>query len=258
MTISEVTTEADKKAFLLLPLKIYKDDPNWSRPLDKDINAVFDPKQNKFFRHGQCTRFLLKNNGEVIGRVAVFINEKTSKREAQPTGGMGFFECIDDQSAANMLFDRCKQWLQEKGIEAMDGPINFGERDSWWGLIVSGFSPAPYKVNFNPPYYQKLFESYGFQTYFEQWCYSMKVHTNLMDKFFERHKRITDNPDYRAEYLKKDKLEKFAEDFRTIYNKAWIRMVFLIHLSTVMELNSLTITEVIMESGELCCNLTEK
>ncbi len=223
MKISEVKTEADKKAFLLLPLKIYKGDPNWSRPLDKDINEVFDPQKNKFFRHGQCTRFLLKDNEEVIGRVAVFINEKTSKRESQPTGGMGFFECINDQKAANMLFEQCVNWLKERGMEAMDGPINFGERDNWWGLIVSGFSPTPYKVNYNPPYYQQLFESYGFQTYFEQWCYSMQVHTDLMDKFFERHKKISDNPDYRAEYLKKDKLEKFAEDFRTIYNKAWAR-----------------------------------
>src|SRR6187455_1120080 len=106
MKITEVSGIKDENDFLLLPLDIYKNDPNWIRPLDKDIAEVFDPKKNKFFRHGKCTRFLLKDDhGKVIGRIAAFINEKTSKRESQPTGGVGFFECIDDQQAANMLFD---------------------------------------------------------------------------------------------------------------------------------------------------------
>ncbi len=224
MELSEVVTEKDKKDFLLLPLKLYKDDPNWCRPLDKDIEEVFDPKKNKFFRHGQCTRFILKDdNGSVIGRTAVFVNEKTSKKEEQPTGGMGFFECIDDQRAANILFDQCKRWLMERGMQAMDGPINFGERDSWWGLIVQGFDPTPYKMNYNKPYYQSLFETYGFKTYFEQWCYALKVHNPLTPKFHERHDRIAADPNYRSEHIRKSRLEKYAEDFRTIYNKAWAK-----------------------------------
>ncbi len=224
MTLTEVKSSSDEKDFLLLPLKIYKDDPNWIRPLDKDIKSVFDPAKNKFFRHGQCTRFLLKDDkDELIGRIAVFINEKTSKKETQPTGGIGFFDCINDKRAAHILFDQCKRWLMERGMEAMDGPINFGERDSWWGLIVNGFKPPLYKMNFNKPYYQELFESYGFKTYFEQWCYSLKVQTQLSDKFLDRHAKVASDPDYHSEYLKKNQLEKYTEDFRIIYNKAWAR-----------------------------------
>jgi hypothetical protein len=224
MDIREVVTEADKKLFLELPLKIYSDDPNWIRPLDKDIDEVFDPQKNKFFRHGKCTRFLLANQrNQVIGRIAVFINEKTAKKDAQLTGGIGFFDCINDQNAATKLFDHCKRWLQERGMEAMDGPINFGERDSWWGLIVQGFTPPPYKMNFNPPYYKQLFENYGFQTYFEQWCYSLDPQSKVIDKFYERHRKIKSDPDYKAEYLNKSNLNKYAEDFRIVYNKAWAK-----------------------------------
>ena len=50
----------------------------------------------------------------------------------------------------------------QKGMEAMDGPINFGERDRWWGLITEGFTPPLYCMNYNPPYYIALFENYGF------------------------------------------------------------------------------------------------
>src|SRR4026208_569239 len=123
MTLQAVTTSARPKEFLILPVKLYKNESNWIRPLDKDIESVFDKEKNKDFRHGECTRWILMNEkGETIGRVAAFVNKKTvSKGNDQPTGGMGFFECINDEKAAFMLFDRCKQWLQSKGMEAMDG-----------------------------------------------------------------------------------------------------------------------------------------
>lgn len=220
----EVTTARHKKDFLLLPCSVYKDEPNWIRPLDNDIEEVFDRERNKFFRHGDCTRFMLYDESEKpVGRIAVFINERTVKKESQPTGGIGFFECINDKAAANLLFDRCKQWLQQKGMEAMDGPINFGERDSWWGLIVEGFHPPQYKMNYNPPYYKELFESYGFKAYFEQWCYFLTIADRLQDKFYRRHDDLKKNPDYRAEFLKKKNLSKYADDFRTVYNKAWAK-----------------------------------
>lgn len=224
MTIREVSSVKDRSEFLLLPLKIYKDDPHWIRPLDKDIEAVFDEEKNKFFRHGKCTRFLLENEkGNTVGRIAVFINERTSKKEAQPTGGIGFFECINDQPAANLLFETAKRWLADRGMEAMDGPINFGERDSWWGLLVQGFPEVPYKMNYNPPYYKDLFERYGFRTYFEQWCYSRAVDYQLDPKFTVRHAQIKSDPDYRAEHMRKSRLDRYAEDFRTVYNKAWVK-----------------------------------
>ncbi len=224
MQVLEVKTQADKSEFLLLPLKIYGNDKNWIRPLNDDVIAVFDEKKNKFFKHGVCTRWILKNStGETIGRVAAFIDNKTSKKNEQPTGGMGFFECINNKSAAFLLFDTCKEWLLKQGMEAMDGPINFGERDSWWGLLVDGFAPPGYKMNYNPPYYQQLFEDYGFKVYFQQFCYGLDVRNKVQEKFYQRHAIIAADPDYKAVHISKNKLATFAEDFRTIYNKAWVK-----------------------------------
>jgi len=224
MKIVEVASSSDKKDFLLLPLALYENDPHWIRPLDKDIEAVFDPGKNKFFRHGECTRWLLKeSSGKTIGRVAAFINKKTAYKGEYPVGGMGFFDCIHNKDAAFLLFDVCKKWLTDRGMEAMEGPVNFGERESWWGLIVEGFNPPPYKMNYHLPYYRVFFEEYGFKTYFEQWCYSLVVARRVQEKFYRRHAAVSQNPDYKAVYLKKSKLEKFASDFRIIYNKAWAK-----------------------------------
>ena len=222
MRMHLVASETDKQAFLALPNAINQNNPNWVRPLDKDIEEVFEPTKNKFFKKGECVRWLLKDdNGTIIGRIAAFVN--TQYKNEQPTGGIGFFECIDSQLAANFMFDHCKQWLQERGMEAMDGPINFGERDKWWGLLVEGFQEPLYCMNYNPEYYPKLFSNYGFQVYYEQICFALKVQNRLQDKFYEAYDKYATDPDYSATHIRKDQLGKFAKDFTVIYNKAWAK-----------------------------------
>ena len=222
MKIIVVDTELLSKAFKEMPLRIYKHDKNYIQPLNKDIDEVFDQRKNKFFRHGECERWLLQDKNEhYIARLAVFVNKKYP--QDQPTGGIGFFECDNNQDAANYLFERAKEWLQARGMEAIDGPINFGERDRWWGLLVNGFDEPLYCMNYNPPYYQALFEQYGFQPYFHQLCFGMDVTTPLSAKMLKWHDVYANNPDFTVEHIKKDTIFKYAADFCTIYNKAWAK-----------------------------------
>lgn len=219
--LEEVQSKKQIRQFLELPEKIYKDDPNWIRPLDKDIEEVFNPKKNKTFKKGICKRWILLNtHKECIGRVAAFVNKKYEQE--QPTGGIGFFEIVKNKEAAFFLLDHCKEWLKNQGMEAMDGPINFGERDRWWGMVIKNFYEPLYRMNYNPPYYRDYFESYGFKIYFKQLCFGMEVDLDLLDnKFFESHKEIAQNSDISVEHIKKNNLEKYATDFAEIYNKAW-------------------------------------
>lgn len=220
MTVEEVQNENQKKEFLEFPARLYQHDKNYIRPLDKDIEAVFDPSRNKFFKNGECTRFLFKNgNNEAVGKTAVFVNHLYPQN--QPTGGIGFFDCIDDQETAGFIFDYCKKWLQQRGMEAMDGPINFGERDKFWGLLIDGFAEPLYGMNYNFPYYKKLFENYGFKIYFEQLCFSRPIFAEVSRVFTVMHAKHSKNPAISARPMKKDNLEKFAKDFTEIYNKAW-------------------------------------
>ena len=161
-TVSNITSI---RKFHQLPFEIYKNDENWAPHPKQDVEAVFDKKKNKYFRHGKCERWILVNKGnKVVGRIAAFVDKKRAFTFNQPTGGIGFFECIDNQTAANMLFDTGKRWLEKEGMEAMDGPINFGVNINYWGLLLDNFEfPSYYGQNYNPPYYKALFENYGFQ-----------------------------------------------------------------------------------------------
>jgi hypothetical protein len=224
MKITEVTTSKHVTEFLLLPVRLYKNEPHWIRPLDKDIESVFDRERNKTFRHGVCTRWILSNDrGETIGRVAAFINEKTARKgNDQPTGGMGLFECIEDRVAAFMLFDQCKHWLQERGMEAMDGPINFGNRDRWWGLLVEGFEHDPnYQCNYNFPYYRNFFEAYGFQVYFYQLTFARTVQGPISARLNEKAALTAADPNYEFRHIRKNEISKLPGYIMTVYNKAW-------------------------------------
>lgn len=223
MQIFPVTTASEARLFLEVPVAIYKNDPNWIRPLDKDVEDVFDPKKNKAFRFGSLERWLLKNDdGSLAGRIAAFVNKKyKNKGDDVPVGGIGFFECIHNQEAANMLLDTAKDWLSKNGMEAMDGPINFGERDRWWGMVTKGFTEPLYCMNYNPPYYVSFFEHYGFRPFFEQVCFHMEPKAPLDKKIWSRHAAIAANKDFSSAHIDKKQLEKFAGDFTEVYNKAW-------------------------------------
>ena len=167
MQLIEVTNNSLAKEFIEVNPIINKSNPNYIRPLDHEITEVFDPKKNKAFRFGKVIRWILKDDdGTLIGRIAAFTNRKyKNKGDDVTVGGIGFFDCINDQQAADLLFDVAKHWLLQEGLEAMDGPINFGERDRWWGLVVEGFQEPLYGMNYNQPYYVQLFENYGFQPF---------------------------------------------------------------------------------------------
>ncbi len=223
MQLIEVTTPQQAREFIQINKIINKDNPNYIQPLEKDVKEVFDPKKNKAFRFGEVKRWILKTGtGESIGRIAAFVNKKyRNKGDEGPVGGIGFFESINDQEVADLLFDVARNWLLQKGMEAMDGPINFGERDRWWGLIVKGFDPPLYCLNYNPPYYQQLFETYGFKKYYNQICYSMKVTDPVLPKYYHRHAECAKNPAFSSAHIRKNQIEKFASDFTIVYNKAW-------------------------------------
>lgn len=223
-TLHEVRTVAQDREFIMFPVRLYRHDSNYIRPLDQDIAAVFNSQKNKLFREGQLVRWLLVDaGGQTIGRVAAFINERMAHTFAQPTGGIGFFDCIDAQAAANQLLGAARDWLAARGMKAMDGPINFGDRDQWWGLLVDNFGPPLYGQNYNAPYYQRLFETFGFQVYFKQYTYYRTLNESLPQSYEIKANRLFKNPSYRFEHLQLDQLDKYTEDFRIVYNQAWAK-----------------------------------
>ncbi|MBC7914128.1 MAG: GNAT family N-acetyltransferase [Pyrinomonadaceae bacterium] len=248
MTITEVKDKQGIQDFLDVARTIYQHDTVWVCPLDKDIEKVFDPEKNNFHNHGSITRWIAKeDNGKLIGRIAAFINLKKANAYPQPTGGIGFFECINDSSVAFGLFDTAKTWLKAGGMEAMDGPINFGENDTFWGLLVDGFTHPSYGMNYNPAYYKDFFTSYGFVTLYEQITNHLLVNKPFPERFTKIAEWVSKKPGYTFKHFETAKIDQFASDFIEIYNDAWSDFENFVPINKETILQSLNKMKAIMD-----------
>jgi GNAT superfamily N-acetyltransferase len=217
MKIIEVNSPETIKEFQILPKEIYKDDKNWIPHLKQDIEKVFDPKQNKAHAKGKIIRWILQDDtNKTIGRVAAFIDNNSKE------GGIGFFECTNNKEAAFELLNFSKKWLENLGAELMDGPINFGEKNMFWGLLVDNFTdPNSYSMNYNPSYYINFFEDFGFKIYYQQFMYRRDMATPVQEVFVKKHARVMDDKNYSISNVEGFTVNEIADNFRTVYNAAW-------------------------------------
>lgn len=221
MKIQEVNSPALLEDFINVHRIIYKGNNDWICPLDKDIIKVFNPNENIHFKTGKAKQWLLcSDKNEFIGRIAAFYDTNHFKQNEQ-VGGIGFYECIDDLKASKLLFETATNWLKQEGITLAYGPINFGEKNAFWGLMVSGYKNPSYKENFNWPYYEKHFLNYGFTQHTEQTTSEITKDTFDFERFKKLSERVLNNPEYTFEHFKMNELEKFGKHFVEIYNKAW-------------------------------------
>jgi GNAT superfamily N-acetyltransferase len=228
MKAVEVKTKQERKEFLDFPKKLYKEDINWVCQLDSGIESVFDPAKNHTYMHGEAIRWILKDhNDNTIGRIAAFIDKVRSSANRQPTGGIGFFEVIENEEAAFILFNTARDWHIAHGMEAMDGPINFGENDNNWGLLVDGFMQQGFGMPYHKKYYREFFEKYGFRNYFEQYSYHRNVRDvdNKIVQFPERLMKIarwlSGRQGYSFHNFEYREKEKYVKDITDIYNSTW-------------------------------------
>jgi hypothetical protein len=218
----EVKDNQTGREFLEVPKLLYRNDPSWTCPLDMEIENIFNPQKNSCFQHGDARRWIIKDKeGNLIGRIAAFYDKNKAYHNPQPTGGIGFFECINDIKASVCLFDVAREWLSAQGMQAMDGPINFGENFVNWGLLVDGFVPQGYGMPYNFQYYKEFFESYGFKTYFEQYSFHdlfSRPYPQAMRAFGER---LWKKPEFSFKHIEMKNAEKYLRDLVVMYDKVW-------------------------------------
>lgn len=223
--LREVVNLKDERIFLNMVDNIYRYEKNWVRPLDDEIIKIFNKEKNRRFRTGEAIRWIIFDTEKnPVGRIAAFYDKIGLNDWQQPTGGVGFFESINDQNVANLLFDTAKSWLEKKGLEAMDGPVNFGNRDYFWGCLKAGFHQPIFNMPYNPAYYNELFENYGFRNYFDQFTYRLTLDSALLNPILKlKSQRLKRDQKLRITNYDKNSGDQIASDFSEVFNKAWAR-----------------------------------
>jgi GNAT superfamily N-acetyltransferase len=160
MEIRSVSTKSDLKRFIKLPYKLYKNDPVWIPPLRTEQSGQFNPRRNPTLDHCDFSLFLLLDNNEVIGRIAAFIDRLALETWKEEVGLFGYYECIENNEAAEMLMESAATWLRNKGMKIMRGPWSFVSQE--WGLVIEGFVPPPVLMApYNPSYYENHMVSFN-------------------------------------------------------------------------------------------------
>ena len=172
MKLQTVQSKKDLKKFIYFPYQFYKDDPNWVPPLRTELRNQFNPKTNPLLDHCDTCLFLLIREGQVIGRIAAFIDHRAVDFWKEKVGLFGYYECIPDINASRTLLDSAAEWLREQGMDSMRGPWTFVSEE--WGLVVEGFTPPPVIMSpYNPPYYDQQLTACGLEKVKDLLCYYM-------------------------------------------------------------------------------------
>ncbi|HAB51135.1 MAG TPA: hypothetical protein DCE80_02995 [Ignavibacteriales bacterium] len=221
-SIVRVTSQADLMKFIKFPWKIYSNDPYWVPPLIMDRKKLLDTSKNPFFKHAEIQLFLAKKNNEIVGRIAAIKNDLHNLHHNDKVGFFGFFECMNDQQTANLLFDSAKQWLEEKGMNAMRGPANPSSNDEY-GMLIEGFNDSPrILMTYNPKYYINLCENYGFVKAKDLNAFKLETDKVLSS---EKLKRVADIAQQRSGLkIYQIDMKKFYSELdkvKYVYNKAW-------------------------------------
>lgn len=222
ITIKRIQTPANREAFITLPWKLYRADPAWVPHLISERKDFFNPDKNPFFRHSRVELIMAYRDGQPVGRMSVHENIPHVIRHKEKIGFFGFFECIDDQTVANALFNYAQQWLQEKGYRGMRGPMSFSINGEY-ALLVDGFQfPPMIQMSHNRPYYQRLLEQYGFIGSQDMFAYQLHFAEGLPDRIIDKAHKVEKNiPGLRVRSMNIKEIEKEAKIVHYIYTKAW-------------------------------------
>ena len=161
--VIRVENRQHKREFMDFIWKLHKGDPNWIPPIRMNQEELVNFRRHPFYLNAKCQTFLVRKDGEVVGRIAAIVNHGHNQRYGEKRGFFGFFDCVDDQEAANLLFDEACRYLKAEGMDDVRGPCN-PSLNYELGALVDGFnSPPTFMMTYNWPYYDKLIKGFGFE-----------------------------------------------------------------------------------------------
>jgi len=185
--VEAINSNDDIQDFLTVAEIVYKDDPNWVAPLRSDVAAKFTP-ENPFLSYGRLQAFVATMDGVPVGRIVAAINDRLIEREGEPIGLFGFFECIDNHAIAASLFESAEQWLRDRGIRKVRGPIDLSTHNNCL-FLIEGFDQPLLMMPYNPEYYLQFMADNGFYPAKDAYAYDLPLNKALPDGY-ERAYRI--------------------------------------------------------------------
>lgn len=217
--ITEVVSAMDARQFYALPEKLFGHEPNFIAIPEQIQADIFNTVRNKRLQFLRLKRWIVWREGEAVGRIAAFDHPKPAAGEL--AGAIGFFDCINHPDAAARLFETADRQLKDWGLNVVDGPIQPGENDQYWGLLVEGFGKPSFGTNWHPPYYRQFFESAGYVPYYDQITNYIRLKDGLPDRFFKIAAWVRQKGKAEIRHFDPKHKRFYAQSVAHVYNHAW-------------------------------------
>lgn len=220
--VSIVSSKEEEKQFLEFPYTHYADDEYWVPPLKMEQKKLIDTEKNPFYDNAEIALFLAEQNGEVCGRIAAIEDQRYNEYHDSHTGFFGFFECINDESVAELLFKVAIDWLKDRGLNRMLGPANPSMMDEI-GVLVDGFDHYPsIMMPYHKPYYDELLKSVGLSKEMDLLAFRVNQDTVALDRMNRAAEIINKRyPSLRVRSVDLKNIDEEIQVVRKIFNKAW-------------------------------------
>ena len=220
--VRETRSWCDHRRFQRLPWQIYAGDPNWVPPILSQERLLLGWGRHPFFENAEMVTLLAEQRGQIVGRMAVFINSIHNQKYREKLGFFGFFEAVNDVAVARKLFDAGSAWLLSRGMTTWRGPVN-PSLNYTCGLLIDGFTTPPvFLMTYNPPYYATLLEACGFTKAQDLYAYEMDV--ALLGKIVEHYKpAVMSALDHDRQTERRCDPKHYAEEIKIyldIYNRS--------------------------------------
>ena len=222
--VKPITSRREQKQFINLPWKLYEGDPNWVPPLLVEHRKLLNYRHHPFYDDAEIQTFLALRDGEVCGRVAALVNHAHNRRMNEKRGFFGFFESVDDQEVANALFSAARNWLRERGMQAIRGPCN-PSLNYELGLLIDGFDKPPtFMMTYNKPYYGRLIEGAGFKKVTDMYAFwgHMEMLAQIDKKLFFIVNESKSRFNVTVRAMDRSRFRQEVEMFLRVYNESLV------------------------------------
>jgi GNAT superfamily N-acetyltransferase len=228
LTVEPVSSSQDLLDFIKLPFQIYKGDPYWVPPLISERKDFFNPQKNPFFEHADVALFLARRNGQVVGTIAALIDHNHNAFHNEKAGSFGFFETIEDYSVAEALLSTACEWVKERDMAVIRGPLNFSQNQEC-GLLIDGFDESPViMMTYNPRYYIDFIERFGFVKAHDLFAFiAERKDFSAIDKLPPKLLHAAEKAREKKQIkFRKVNMANFAGELemaKKVYNRAWVK-----------------------------------
>ena len=180
--IKPVSTRKELKRFVQFPFSLYENNPWWVPPLFNGQLNTFSPEKNPAFEYCEAAYWLAYKDGEVAGRIAGIINKKFVDAWGEKLGRFGWLDFVDDAAVAQALLQTAEQWVCDRGMDGIIGPMGFTNFDTS-GTLVEGFDElSTFGATYNHAYYAAHIEESGFRKVSDWLEYQMSIPKVIPEK----------------------------------------------------------------------------